>query len=774
MPSLAKALALGLLIALLGIAVSLLPQTLAVETSMGLDWLFRLRGPRPAPPQVVVISIDRESARHLRLPTDPKQWPRALHAQLIHRLAAAGARVIVFDIAFEEPQNSLHDGQLAEAIQKAGNVILFERLLKDTRRIGRGPNLQIDVEQRRPLIPALAHAALATAPFVLPKVPLRVSECWFFKDSAGDTPTLPMVAFLAYTQPFHQDLLRLLQDAERAQRSLPPHGLVPLRSNRDIDQMGRRLHSWLSADPTLARHLLSRLEHDRRLTSPLTRRLLTSLITRYSSQQGGYLDFYGPPRTITTLPYHRVLAADRTGPMTDAGLELSGKAVFVGFAEQFQPEQKDGFYTVFSRLDGVDVSGVEIAATAFANLLEGRSVKPVTGVTQLTLIGLFGLTAGVLLSLLPPPAMIPGAVAIASAYLMAAYGAFVQDGTWLPLLVPLLLQLPVTLVGALLWRSVTARREQQRTHKTLGYYVPTGALATLIRDGERPASCQHLVYGACLATDAEQYTRLSETLSPDSLRKLLNRYYQQLFEPVQRRGGFVSDVVGDAMLAIWTGTKPARDLRKGACLAALDIQKHLERFRLRAREGALLTRMGLHAGNLVLGNVGAGDHYEYRAVGDIVNVAHRLEELNKVLGTRVLASAEMVRGLDGLVTREIGCFRLAGKRRPLVIHEVMGAAGDRSLDQEVLCARFAVALETFRTQSLAQALNTFQWLLRLYPTDGPSHYYLRICRGLQQAPASLLGGGIIELAKYPSADRVAGSEDVTRLPSQKHGQRARG
>jgi adenylate cyclase len=247
-----------------------------------------------------------------------------------------------------------------------------------------------------------------------------------------------------------------------------------------------------------------------------------------------------------------------------------------------------------------------------------------------------------------------------------------------------------------------------------------------------------------LATDAEQYARLSETLSPDQLRTLLNRYYQTLFEPVNRHGGFVSDVVGDAMLAIWAGTIPEKKLRQGACYAALDICHEMNHLHLRPKQAALLpTRLGLHAGVMVLGNVGAGDHYEYRAVGDVVNTAHRLEQLNKVLGTRILTSAEVVRGLDNVLARGLGSFQLAGKHRTLLVYELMGFANDIDPETEHLYQEFSVAMEAFRSQRLAEAQRIWQQLLTSYPNDGPTRFYVWLCKRFQQEPPQLGWDGVI-------------------------------
>ena len=127
------------------------------------------------------------------------------------------------------------------------------------------------------------------------------------------------------------------------------------------------------------------------------------------------------------------------------------------------------------------------------------------------------------------------------------------------------------------------------------------------------------------------------------------------------------------MLAIWSA--PSGDessLRKKACLAGLEIAAALERFNATNGRPPLYTRMGLHAGEMLLGTVGALHHYEYRAVGDMVNTANRLQGLNKYMDTRLLVSEKVVEGLDEFLTRPLGRFLLAGRASFLRVAELMG------------------------------------------------------------------------------------------------------
>lgn len=251
---------------------------------------------------------------------------------------------------------------------------------------------------------------------------------------------------------------------------------------------------------------------------------------------------------------------------------------------------------------------------------------------------------------------------------------------------------------------------------------------------------------------AERYTALSERLAPQDLHGVLNHYYGTLFEPVRRRGGFISDVVGDAMLALWAAADVDPRQRRQSCEAALEILSVESRDRLAGVKTVLPTRIGLHCGKMVLGNVGAGGRYEYRAVGDIVNTAQRIEMANKSLGTRLLASAEVLEGLETLfLFREMGCFALPGKHRPLVLYEVLDTAQQSATLVERRCLYFSTGLAAFQIQDWYQARQIFQRLLGELGEDGPARFYLRLCEEYVTNPPAKSWDGVVRLAGVAEA-----------------------
>jgi adenylate cyclase len=208
----------------------------------------------------------------------------------------------------------------------------------------------------------------------------------------------------------------------------------------------------------------------------------------------------------------------------------------------------------------------------------------------------------------------------------------------------------------------------------------------------------------------------------------MDDYFAEVFRPVRQRGGTVLDVVGDGMLAIWTSPTAGVEYRRDACHAALGIAASVDAFNADAPPDRVLrTRIALHCGELMLGSFGAADHFEYRAVGDIVNATSRIEGLNKMLGTRALASEAVLQGLDEFAVRPVGTFVLAGKSQPLALCELMGLRADEDSQQARLRERFAEALVAYIKGDCRTAGRHFGAIVADFPVDGPSIFYRDRC-----------------------------------------------
>jgi adenylate cyclase len=185
-------------------------------------------------------------------------------------------------------------------------------------------------------------------------------------------------------------------------------------------------------------------------------------------------------------------------------------------------------------------------------------------------------------------------------------------------------------------------------------------------------------------------------------------------------------VVGDAMLALWTGVETDDALVDRACQAALEIQAAVNVFN-QSQQYPLPTRLGMHAGQIRLGNIGSASRFEYRPVGDCVNTSNRIERLNKLLGTSILVSADVVPSNESCITRHLGSFLLEGKSKALSIYELVGMAEQVSGSQIEMLKQFDHALIAYSSGELTTAQQLFEVFLQQYPADGPSTFYYQRC-----------------------------------------------
>jgi adenylate cyclase len=725
----------GVAIGIFGVLLSFIPWVNRTEENVGLAVLFDLRGPRKPPSQVVVVSIDKESSESLNVSGNPARWHRSIHAHLIEKLAARGALAIIFDVYFIEPRSSSEDNLLGAAMKKAANVVLAEPLRAKELF---PPDLVRSTHGEHRLVRAIkpidifSETAIATAPFVLPRLPVRVNYYWTFQPDAGDSPTFPVVAFHIYASEAYPDFRRLLEKVSPDQATRLPSNMAATKQNGGVTLI-KAVRQIFESQPWLYQSMLAELESlSIGESEPRKHDLIRSLIEIYGGSPSRYLNFYGPPRTITTIPFHRALQLD-DGPQRAEDLDVNGKVVFVGMSETLTSEREDSFYTVFSQANGVFLSGVEIAATAFSNLVANDYIKPVGSRDYLFTILIWGILLGLICRMMNTLAAAFCVVVLSVLFLFAAEYRFQSDGTWYPIMVPLILQSPMAYCGSVLWNLLETSRERQNIRRALGYYVPADMVDLIAKNRVDLRRGGQTVYGVCLFTDIAGYTSVSENLGPRELSELMHRYFEAVFEPIRKNGGLITDLKGDSILAIWKGTRPEAALCHQACTAAVGIADAVSQFN-NSSGSRLPTRIGIHAGSMFLGNIGAGDHYEYGPTGDTVNTASRLDNLNKMLGTEILVSEDAIHGLDSFVTRKAGTFRLKGKTQPVAVYELLCRKSEIVEQQEKDCTAFFDALQSFGRQSWNEAEEKFHRCSDASRTDGLSEFYIRRCQEYRKTP----------------------------------------
>lgn len=743
-------LAVALAVATISAAICWTPASEFLERNIGLGWLFRLRGPIEPPGEVVLVTISPRVAgkiflpadaqkfhrcedirfgprpsTHVGLPTMPARWPRCLHTLLIDKLAKAGARTIVFDVLFRprppmagfaRDPNADQDAQLGAAMARSRRVLVAQKLESS----GAGT----DTEAERPieLSAAIDDAALGAAPFlVIGDSERRFDRFVAFKDSEWATPSLATLAVQAFTLDSYPQFRGALQRVAPKAAKLLPADAEEIRRTGRLQASVLLMRQILTGEPELATRMSAALDTEHSFAlDPATRARIEALIGLFAGESIRVLKFFGPAGTIPALGFDEALVMNDE----EASRAFHGKGVIVGYAQFAQPEQVEHFNTVFSTASGIELSGMEIAATAFANLLHGDTIRPTARTTWMLVALLAGLICTATCLLLPNRIAFPSVATLVFGYGTIAFFLFAKHSLWLPVVIPMFVAAPLGLGAGTLWKYEMARRQRNRIREAFTQFVPKEVVAMLEENAEHISRTRESVECACVATDAANFTALAETMSPEQLADFLNVYYEALFRAIPKHGGFVSDVVGDAMLAIWPNRTP--ETRYHVCAALLEMREAASQFNQRLASNRLGTRFGVDWGRVVLTTIGAHGHYEYRVVGDTVNTASRIQELNKKLGTRVLISEPALEGVKDFLLRDVGHFLLRGKVLPVHPFELVGpreSAGPNDLE---LCERFASALALLQKGESVPALGSFRNLAADFPEDGPAAFYVRV------------------------------------------------
>jgi adenylate cyclase len=707
-------------------ALTLLATTdagLSIESAHGARFFYWLRGSRAAPENIVIVSLDDWTAHSVGDELEIENWPRELYACGLERLNRLGASLIISDIFFDPAhgvgttQNTrridetvrdnchLSTGEvgterLAKAIESARNVLLASHIDSFTSDGPAAIHIQAEVAPDM----RLATHALAVAPFPLSVSERHIDRVWTFYPLRGHELLIStMLAVGAYAM-------------EHCPRD-PAADTAPPKANRNC----ANVRAALEAEPGL-------LASDAGPKGAPTR---AELPTRYGvpvDNGVSFLNLYGPPGHMRTLRYSDLLTAP-----SDDHLEslVRGRTIVIGAAQHTGSHQIDSYVTAYPGPATQRYSGVELLATGLANLIDGSGLKPLYGWERSLVVGVLGTFMGAAGWILSPVPFAWLAIVVVFTYSTASAVTFAVNALWMPIVIPVAFLVPLIFLGAVIghYRRTQILREYMRS--VAEAYIPNQALDMhLNAQVGQPSS--RLINGVVLATDAEGFTRMVERSqrAPLKLVPYLGEYYSALTSPIDMAAppGIIIDAAGDGILAIWESTARGVIARRAGCSAALAIVAGVKNFNARHRSQNLPTCVGLHVGELVLGDIATRQHLFFKAVGDVTNTASRVERLNRTLGTSLLATREVVEGLEQeLLLRPCGRFQLYGKSAVLDIFEVLADRNHATEQQRQLVADFAVALTTIKQIGWEPARHAFSHLAERHPDDGPTRFYVKRC-----------------------------------------------
>jgi adenylate cyclase len=637
-----------------------------------IDWRFAVRGEIDPHPDVVIIAIDESSFSALN---HKWPWPRSWFARIIRKLAADGAACIGIDIIMSEPFPGDADAQVAAAARDAGNVIFAAKFEEMTRRVSfQGQEVELRQEVLKGPVQPIA--------------------------GGGDA-----------------GYLNLPRDSDGFVRRF-----VPVRPFQGAMAVSFDLKLFL-------RHAgigLEALAYE-----PFRHLTAGSYRIRLDERDSVQINFAGPAGRFPTYSFSQVLA----GQLPEG--TFRNKVVLIGPAFR---DSHDDFATPFAtdRLGShTPLFGVEVHANAIHTLLSRRHLTKPHNWLELA-----ALAVALLLALLCGIRMTPqqgslAAVALLSGWLGASQLLF-NAGTLVAVTPPAVLFTVFFLVLALM-RYVREAREKRRIRGIFQKYVSPDVVTQLVQQPGMVSLGGEERELTVLFSDLEGFTAHSEVLSPSEMVVLLSEYFTAMTEEVFRYKGMLKEYVGDELMAIYGAPVPLENHAELACRTALAMQR--TRLALRrewkgtGRPG-LRARTGINTGPMLVGNMGSEYRFSYGVLGDHVNLASRLEGLNKAYGTRIMIGENTAaRVASRFILRELDWVRVKGREEPLSIYELLadtdGAVAD---DLQRLLDHYRRGLCAYRNREWQKAVAAFEKGLAVDPGDGPSRILLDRCRLYKEAP----------------------------------------
>jgi len=401
--------------------------------------------------------------------------------------------------------------------------------------------------------------------------------------------------------------------------------------------------------------------------------------------------------------------------------ELKDKIIIVGTSAQ-------GLVDVRATPTREDLPGVEVHASLITGALDNTiKFRPpeVLAISVLTIV-LVGLPLAVLL---PRLSALAGTVVFAVVFVIvlgANLWSWQAKNFVLPLADPLLMLVGLYFLN-MAWGFFAETRSRRLITGLFGTYVPKEIVAEMAKNPGEYSMRGESREMTVLFSDIRDFTSISEGLTPESLKDLINTYFTKMTLHIQEKRGTVDKYIGDAIMAFWGAPVADAKQARHAVECGLEMQKALRALnKVFVKKGwpALRIGVGLNCGRMSVGDMGSQFRRSYTVMGDAVNVASRLEQLTKVYGVDILVSENIVNQAPRFVYREVDKVRVKGKLEGTAIFEPVGHEGKVADDVVAEIDRFHKALEHYRSQRWDEAERTLNDLAAASPDEKLYALYL--------------------------------------------------
>jgi adenylate cyclase len=640
---------------------------------------------------VRVVDIDEDALKAF----GQWPWPRTRVAELVKRLHEAGAAAIAFDVILAEPDRT-SPAAMGQLWQDPAVNALLVRLPDHDKVLGR-----VLSDRNVVLGSSLSRSGQ----------PQRQEK----KVAEGSTPRYRVIATGA-SEPeswLHgfDDIVAPLQVL-----SARAEGVGALNFATDVDGVVRRVPLLLRLGerivPSLSAEALRVAQGER------------NYLLR--SNEGGIQDVRIGAVTVPTNPHAEiwlhytrdvperyVSAADVfNGKLTAS--QFDGHVVLIGSSAA-------GLMDLRFNPMGHMMPGVQAHALALEQVLTGHILQRPTWATaaEITAMALGALIVGLVALAAPAWWSTLAAASVLTALIGGAWYAFVHERLLLDAANPALaIILSFGMASGL--HHIVSEREQRWVRQAFSRYVSPNRVAHLVAHPEQLQLGGQRQICSFVFTDLAGFTSMMEAGDPAKAVSLLNDYLDHMMEIVFKHEGTLDRIVGDAVAVLFSAPVPQADHRQRALDCALEMDRFASAYSARLRLLGVPwghTRVGVHTGEVIVGNFGGKMLFDYRALGDPINTAARLETVNKHLGTRVCVSKAILDGCNDVPARLVGRLVLKGKSQPLEVYEPLATMDTASCAPMADYEAAMQLLQPGREHQPRKALERFEALASQYPKD---------------------------------------------------------
>jgi adenylate cyclase len=679
-------------------------------------------------PRIVVCQVEDGDVAALQEAAIDWPWPLDVNAAIVRTIGAAGADTLVVDVLHLDrgagPDDRLHTSTNPAVIaSQEGEAAAAAEYAKALSSFGRTAIAFEMTDEPRWQLPGRVHAAER------PSFPLRVRHRLLTRRGA-DLPIRTVAEAAA--------LLGFV--------NAPAEGDGVVRRMPTFGSWGRGLAMSLA----YAGAFLAHSAPPRGAIAEGPRIGDFTLPSQTTDDDGRFFVSYRAGHVARRRAYRRVTPSQvfawsqetQDGKVPDAArAALAGTVVVFGVN---LAGQKDVVATPM----GETFEGPEFQAAAIDDLLHGtgrvsadRGVNVMVLVAAALFVALFG-TA-------PKRKWIGHAAAAATLVGVSAF-AFreFRAGLVLDLVTP---ALAVVLAwgGALAARLLTEGRYNRWLEGTFSRYLAPSVIETLKHDPSLLALGGRRREVSLLFSDVAGFTKLSETLPPEDVVGLLNRYLTQHTAAVLEAYGVVDKFMGDGVMAFFGDPVPQPDHAVRACRAALAVQAGLPALEPEWRRlglKAFPVRIGVESGDVVVGNMGSEQRLDYTCMGDVVNLASRLEGANKAFGTRILLGpGATARAKEHVVANVLGDVVVVGRAAPVTVAELVAMRDGASADVLAHAGAFAAAREALKAGRVDEALAGLAEAERRRPGSGAVAWLRGIADAMRSGEEPSPWSGLVRL-----------------------------